>query len=166
MSEEDIQDIYKYAGEYEGNQYFELEKKQLKKPQEWINNNCNDKMNYLTSEDFTDEDYSDMYTVKILNSQKKFDVGVCSTKEELIKTLELDLDFEFAPSNIMSICTSPRDGDPAGVGAKPSIRIVVKITINNIFVTLGSVHRIMKEPKNKVWYALPMFDGKKDVSEI
>ena len=102
-----------------------------------------------------------MYTVKILNSRNKFDVGVCSTKEELIKTLELDLDYEYAPSNIMSICTSPRDSDPSGIGAKPTIRIVIKITINNIFVTLGSVHRIMKESDNKVWYALPMFDGKK-----
>ena len=170
MSEEDIDDIYTFAGEYKGDKYFELEKKESKIPQEWIKNNCNDKTNYLTSDDFTDEDYSDMYTVKILNSRNKFDVGVCSTKEELIASLKSDLNFENEatgenpinqPSYIMTICTSPNDGNTIGLGSKPTIRIVLKITINNIYVTLGSVHRIMKEPDNKVWYALPMFDGKK-----
>jgi hypothetical protein len=166
-NEEDNPDIYKFEREYKGKTYFELEKKDSKKPQEWINNNCNDKTNYLTSDDFTDEDYSDMYAIKILNSRNKFDIGVCSTKEELITSLKADLNYvneedpTDIPSSIMSICTSPNDGNSAGFSAKPTIRIIVKITINNIYVTLGSIHRIMKESNNKVWYALPMFDGKK-----
>ena len=68
INDEDIKNIYKLDRTYKGKVYFELEKKDTNNPQEWINNNCNDKTNYLTSDDFTDEDYSDMYVIKILNS--------------------------------------------------------------------------------------------------
>ena len=167
INDEDITNIYKLDRTYKGKVYFELEKKDTNNPQEWINNNCNDKTNYLTSDDFTDEDYSDMYVIKILNSHNKFNLGMCSTKEELLMSLKSDLNFENIedptnqPSSIMSICTSPNDGNVQGYNTKPTIRIVIKLTINNIYVTLGSVHRIMRETKNKIWYALPLFDGKK-----
>ena len=160
MSEEDSLDINNMSHTYEGDSFFELEKNVGSLEQIWIDKNCSDKTNYLTSDDYTDEDYSDMYTIKILNSQNKFNLGTCSTKKELITSLKTDATFNYAPSNIMSIYTSPTDGNPSGYGAKPTIRILVKITVGNFFVPLGSVKRILKE-NNKTWYALPMFNGKK-----
>jgi hypothetical protein len=160
MSEEDSVDINNMSHTYEGDSFFELEKNTGSLEQIWIDKNCSDKMNYLTSDDYTDEDYSDMYTIKILNSQNKFNLGTCSTKKELITSLKTDMTFNYAPSNIMSIYTSPADGNPSGYGAKPTTRIIVKITVGNFFVPLGSVKRVLKE-NNKIWYALPMFNGKK-----
>jgi len=160
MSEEDSLDINNMSHTYEGDSFFELEKNTGSLEQIWIDKNCSDKTNYLTSDDYTDEDYSDMYTIKILNSQNKFNLGTCSTKKELITSLKTDTTFNYAPSNIMSIYTSPADGNPSGYGAKPTTRILVKITVGNFFVPLGSVKRILKE-NNKTWYALPMFNGKK-----
>ncbi|NDA63301.1 MAG: hypothetical protein EBX50_14860 [Chitinophagia bacterium] len=157
MSEEDS--IITESNEYSGNSFFELEDNRSIE-RTWIEHNCIDKNNYLTSEDYTDSDYSDMYVIKLLNSKNKFNLGTCSTKEELITSLKTDLNFDYAPSNIMCIYTSPIDGNPVGYGSKPTIKIIIKITVGNYFVTLGSVYRILTEP-NKIWYALPMFGGKK-----
>lgn len=145
--------------EYTGSSFFELEDNRTAE-KIWVDNNCVDKNNYLTSEEYTDNDYIDMYVIKLLNSKNKFNLGTCSTKNELITSLKTDLQFEYAPSNIMCIYTSPKDGNSSGYGSKPTAKIIVKITGGNYFVTLGSVHRILTEP-NKIWYALPMFNGKK-----
>ena len=157
MSEEDSRTTE--SNEYSGTSFFELEDNRNVE-RKWIDDNCGDKMNYLTSEDYTDSDYSDMYVVKLLNSKNKFNLGTCSTKEELITSLKTDLSFDYAPSNIMCIYTSPTDGNPVGYGSKPTTRIIIKITVGNYFVTLGSVHRLLKE-SNKIWYALPLFGGRR-----
>jgi len=91
-------------------------------------------------EEDSDEDYPDTYTIKVLNYNNKF----TTVKEELTESLK-----ENYPSNIMCIYSSN----------KPTTKLVVKLSYD-IYVNIGSVRRILNE-KNKIWYALPMFNGKK-----
>jgi hypothetical protein len=135
-NEEDLKDVDDNKSE----SYFDLENNtQNENAQEWIEQNCAN-----NSEEYTKDDYNDMYTVKILNELNKFNIGICSTKQQIISSMD-------DPSNIMSIYTSSDE---------PSIKIVIKITSDDYFVTLGSLKRIFNE-NNKIWYALPMYDGKR-----
>ena len=55
MSEEDSLDINNMSHTYEGDSFFELEKNTGSLEQIWIDKNCSDKTNYLTSDDYTDD---------------------------------------------------------------------------------------------------------------
>ena len=71
----------------------------------------------------------------------------------------LKSDLNNTPSNIMSIYTTPKDLNNTGLGGKPTGRIVVRLPQNQIYVTLGSVYRILNESV-KIWYALLLFQGR------
>jgi hypothetical protein len=62
----------------------------------------------------------------------------------------------------MTIYTTPKYSDEylTGVSGKPTGRIVVRLPQNQIYVTSGSVKRMLSS-NIKEWYALPLFGGKR-----
>jgi len=108
----------------------------------------------ITLDDYTQQD--DPIIIYTPNSQKKFEKGICITKEELVDYLKNTLD------SMMTIYTTPSDRNVAGLGGKPTAKIVVRLPVNNIYITMGSMERILRENNiNKTWYALPLFGGKR-----
>ena len=54
-----------------------------------------------------------------------------------------------------------KGGDISGIGGKPTGKFVIKMPPNNIFITLGSVEKMIKSPYIKNWYLLPLYNGKR-----
>ncbi len=129
-----------------------------------INNCTND--NSLTLEKYTNDD--EPFMIYTLNSQMKFEKALCTSMDEWSSYIQSDLnnlensdEIDRIPMNIMCLSQPPDDGDASGVGSIPTRDIVIK-TPNQLFITLGSAIRIKTEYNiNKLWYALPMFNGKR-----
>jgi hypothetical protein len=93
------------------------------------------------------------------NSQKQFQNPNCTTKDEL-KAYYQSFFGNSTPDNIMTIYTKPVFPTGTGHGSEPTGKIVVKLPMNNIYVTLGSIQRVMKSSNNK-WYAQALFGSKR-----
>lgn len=132
--------------------YMEEDSNQKKRVQR-----CSNK-NIMTLEDYTEED--DPIMIYMQNTRGKFEKATCVTAEELINYYKAFIGTSL-PDNIMCIYTTPRNKNETGRGGNPTGKIVVKLPTNNIYVTMGSIERIMKERDNKNWYALPLFGGKR-----
>jgi hypothetical protein len=110
--------------------------------------------NLMTMSSYTDDDEPIM--VYMPNSRNEFENSICITKEELVAYLRAFQDTS-TPDNIMTIYSK---GDVSGYGSKPLGKIVVKLPVNNIYITMGSMQKIIKSA-NTTWYALPLFGGKR-----
>jgi hypothetical protein len=95
----------------------------------------------------------------ILNSQDKYEKALCITRDELLESIKSDLDV-FPPRNFMTIFTSPADSNVAGYGSKPTGKIVFKLPVNNIFITLGSLEILLSNVE-KEFYIIPLYNGKR-----
>jgi hypothetical protein len=114
--------------------------------------------NLITLEPYTKDD--EAIVVYLPNKENKFEKAICSTHLELTEYLRSG-EGTSTPDSIMAIYTRPRVINPSGYGSKPSGRIVVKLPVNNVYITMGSMERIMGGGGNKIWYALPLFGGKR-----
>ena len=116
--------------------------------------------NLISLETYTSEDKPIL--LYSLNSQNKYERALCITLEELTESIKSDLNV-FPPNNFMTIYTSPNDSNVAGYGTKPTGKIVFKLPVNNIFITLGSLESILskKEQFIKEFYIQPLFNGKR-----
>jgi hypothetical protein len=69
---------------------------------------------------------------------------------------------EETPLSIMAIYKKPTSNKPkdlfTGLTGKPSGKLVVRLPTNNIFITYGSIKRVL-DSTNKHWYALPLYGG-------
>lgn len=110
----------------------------------------------LTLEPYKGED--DPVIIYMLDSKMKYKNSICFTLTELRSFIESDRNKAF-PDNIMAVYSKPRKPDTTGIGAYPTGRIVVKLPVHNIYVTVGSARGLFG--KNRVWYAVPLFGGKK-----
>ena len=113
--------------------------------------------NFITLDPYTKED--DPIQIYILNSQNKFEKSSCFTIEEFTEILKADKGTKI-PSNIQSIYKCKRDCEDNGKRAVATGKLVVKVPPNNIFITLGSANKMMKS-NNRIWYALPLYNGKR-----
>lgn len=113
--------------------------------------------NFITLEPYTKED--DPIQIYILNSKNKFEKSSCFTIEEFTEILKADKGTKI-PSNIQSIYKCNRDCEDNGKGAVATGKLVVKVPPNNIFITLGSANKMLKL-NNRIWYALPLYNGKR-----
>lgn len=113
--------------------------------------------NLITLESYTEDD--EPILIYVPNSQNLFDKSVCSTKEELVQYFRTFED-SLTPDNIMSIY-SRGDNDVSGHGSEPTGKIVVKLPVNNIYVTFGSMQRVLQSNSNKTYYALSLFGSKR-----
>jgi hypothetical protein len=114
--------------------------------------------NLITLEPYNKDD--DPIFMYIPNSKMKFEKAVCSTKDELTSYYN-SMKGTSIPDNIMAIFTSPDDSDVSGYGGEPTGKIIVKLPVNNIYVTMGSMKRMLSDTANKTWYLLPLFGGKR-----
>lgn len=103
-----------------------------------------------------DINHNDIFSIYYLDTNSNiFKRGACISKSELqeyIKSEEIE-----DPSVISTIWNG---GDLTGVGGRPSFKFVIKMPPDNVFVTLGSFHRMMTSTVKK-WYLLPLYGGKK-----
>jgi len=121
---------------------------------------------YIMNEPYTKEDNPiQIYT---LNSQGKFKKSSCITKDELSMHLSTGKGTKI-PEVLQAIYTTPSCGNSMCTGIHESLdgkgtnatgKLIVKIPPNNIWVTLGSIERVMKSGINE-WYALPLYGGKR-----
>jgi hypothetical protein len=54
----------------------------------------------------------------------------------------------------MALWSSPKSGDVSGRGGKATGKFVFKLP-NLMYITLGSLKRVMKEQNVQEWFALP-----------
>jgi len=121
---------------------------------------------YIMNEPYTKEDNPiQIYT---LNSQGKFQKSSCITKDELSMHLSTGKGTKI-PEVLQAIYTTPFCENSMCTGIHESLdgkgtnatgKLIVKIPPNNIWVTLGSIERVMKSGINE-WYALPLYGGKR-----
>ncbi|NBP00494.1 MAG: hypothetical protein EBU90_10300 [Proteobacteria bacterium] len=113
----------------------------------------------ITLEDYTKDDSP--VRVYLPKSSGEFEKALCFTLDELKYHLQSDLTNTY-PNNIMAICTRPSNSqsNTTGHGAQPTHKIVVKLPVGNLYVTLGSIFEIIKN-HTKPLYALPLYSGRK-----
>jgi hypothetical protein len=115
----------------------------------------------VTLSNYDETDLNDLFVIYVANKQGKFTKGSCLRRDEMKNVLKSDLDT--IPSYIMSIYKTPSsnrtDDLLTGMTGKPTGKIIVRIPTNQIYVTFGSLKRVLSTP-NKEWYALPLYGGK------
>lgn len=111
--------------------------------------------NLIMLEPYTNED--NPLLIYLPNSKGKFGSPNCTTKEELEQYFKTFIG-NTVPDNIMTIYTSPAFPNESGHGSEPTGKIVVKLPMNNIYVTLGSIKRVMNS-NSQSWYAQKLFNG-------
>jgi hypothetical protein len=110
---------------------------------------------------YDEEDLNDLFIIYLQNQQGKFIKGSCLRRDEMKDILKSDLGT--IPSYLMSIYKTPTSGRHddllTGLTGKPTGKIVVRIPTNQIYVTFGSLKRVLST-NIKEWYALPLYGGK------
>lgn len=116
----------------------------------------------ITLMSYEDSDLNGLFMIHVPNMEGKFTKGSCLTREEMKGLLNSDLT-TFPPNYIMSIYTTPSSGRPddliTGLTGKPTGKIVVRMPTNQIYITFGSLKRVLTTSTIK-WYALPLYGGK------
>jgi hypothetical protein len=124
---------------------------------DYTSNCTND--NLITLEPYTLEDGP--IAVFVPNSVGKYQKAICATRDELVQYLEAFRDTAI-PDNIMTVYSSPRDADISGYGGKPTGKVFVKLPANNLYITMGSMKKILSRTRtDKTWFAVPLFGGKR-----
>lgn len=115
----------------------------------------------VTLSNYDETDLNEIFVIYLPNQQGKFIKGSCLRRDEMKDVLKSDL--HTIPSYIMSIYKTPSsnrsDDLLTGMTGKPTGKIIVRIPTNQIYVTFGSLKRVLSTP-NKEWYALPLYGGK------
>lgn len=135
------------------------------KNKDWIESNCQSCNDDLMFSEFEDEDVNDIISIHVMENEHEFNTnGKCILKQYIKNLLKSDLTTT-SPIVLQSIYTkplNPQHGDDfiTGMTAKATSRLVMKIPIVEIYVTLNSIKKIMvNETKN--WYAIPLFKNKR-----
>ena len=114
----------------------------------------------ITLLNYNETDLNQIFVIYIQNQQGKFVKGSCLKRDEMTDILESDIDN--IPTYIMSIYKTPSSNNHhdllTGMTSKPTGKIIVRIPTNQIYVTFGSLKKILSTP-NKEWYALPLYGG-------
>jgi hypothetical protein len=116
----------------------------------------------ITLTNYEDTDLRDLFIIHIPNKDGKFVKGSCLLRDEMKNILNSDL--ETYPNYVMSIYTTPsskyKDDLLTGLSGKPTGKIVIRMPTNQIYITFGSMKRVLTNPTIK-WYALPLYGGKR-----
>jgi hypothetical protein len=116
----------------------------------------------ITLTNYEDTDLSDLFIIHMLNQEGKFIKGSCLRRDEMRNILSSDLGNY--PNYVMSIYTTPsskyKDDLLTGLTGKPTGKIIIRMPTNQIYITFGSMKRVLTNPTIK-WYALPLYGGKR-----
>ncbi len=140
------------------------------KDRTWLMKNCSVCKSMVTLDDFSDEDVKDIVSIKIYDrNSSKFGKGQCILRDDIRGMLQSDIGSE-RPKYVYAIYqTKDRsilysEGElQRGIGTAPSKYFVVQLNIGQtvIFVTLGSVHKLLRTERENVLYAAPLYGGKR-----
>ena len=100
-------------------------------------------------------DSNDVFTIYYLNNQNQFTSNSCVSKSEMREYLKAEINTD--PSLLTTIW---KGGDETGVGGKPTLKFIIKLPPNNVWVTLGSFDKMMNS-SIKNWYLLPLYGDKR-----
>lgn len=132
-------------------------------PTEWIQKCCANESPFSLTP-YTSKDWGDIVSVKTMGSNGKFETGNCITREELRMCLASEQQSD-EPSYIQCIYSTPYDKRGSnlktGLTGSPTNRLVFKFPTNGMFITMGSLKRVMTCTDIRTWYALPLFGGKR-----
>jgi len=116
----------------------------------------------ITLSNYEDTDLRDLFIIHMLNQDGKFVKGSCLLREEMRNILSSDLDTY--PNYVMSIYTTPsskyKEDLLTGLSGKPTGKLIIRMPTNQIYITFGSMKRVLTNPTIK-WYALPLYGGKR-----
>ena len=116
----------------------------------------------ITLSNYEDTDLRDLFIIYIPNQDGKFVKGSCLLRDEMRNILNSDLGNY--PNYVMSIYTTPssqyKDDLLTGLTGKPTGKIIIRMPTNQIYITFGSMKRLLTNPNIK-WYALPLYGGKR-----
>jgi ankyrin repeat protein len=102
-----------------------------------------------------DTNSENVFTIFYLNNLNKFSSNSCISKNEMKEYLKSEKEDD--PSLLTTIW---KGGDKSGIGGKPTLKFIIKLPPNNIWITLGSFDRIMNSSIKK-WYLLPLYGDKR-----
>ena len=110
---------------------------------------------YIMNEPYTQEDPPmQIYT---LNSKYTFEKSSCLTYDELFSYIGTGKNTK-APEVLQTIYECDFKCEDNGKHSYATGKLIVKIPPNNIYVTLGSIERMIKSHTHiKHWYALPLY---------
>lgn len=115
----------------------------------------------VTLSPYDSDDTDELFVIYLKNNQGNFVKGSCLRKDEMRQFLISDKNEE-SPLSIMAIYKKPTSNKPndlfTGLTGKPTGKLVVRLPTNNIFITYGSIKRVL-DSTNKHWYALPLYGG-------
>lgn len=115
----------------------------------------------VTLSPYDSDDTNELFVIYLKNNQGHFVNGSCLRKDEMRQFLASDKNEEL-PLSIMAIYKKPSSNNPkdlfTGLTGKPTGKLVVRLPTNNIFITYGSIKRVL-DSTNKHWYALPLYGG-------
>lgn len=125
--------------------------------------NVNDCINpdLMTLEPFVDADDPDLLMIYLKNSSNTFTKAACFNKSELISYLTADKNSADGVTTLMSVYSRPYGTSNTGLGTRPTGQIVVKLPVNNMYVTFLSAKLMLNTKHVNTWYAVPLYGGKK-----
>lgn len=115
----------------------------------------------ITLEPFTDADDPELLMVYLKNSSNTYTKAACFNKSELISYFTADKNSPDGVSTLMSIYSRPYGTSTTGIGTKPTGQIIVKLPINNMYITFRSAKLLLNTKHVNTWYAAPLYGGKK-----
>ena len=126
----------------------------------FTSNSCRNK-DMIMDEEFTVDNDNDVFIMFMQKSNSSIfeNAGTCASKNELKEYIKSDLNVD-NPQILMTLWTG-ENLDQQGKFGKPTGKIVVKIPPYNIYVTYGSLEKMMKNDYNKEWYLYPLYNGKR-----
>lgn len=155
-----------YISESDSDESCKSDQVPMTKEREWMARNCNVCKSMVTLDDFEDEDYPDIVSIKTFDvNTSKFSKGHCIPKSDIIGMLRSDIGSEY-PQYVFSLYKkkpeTTNERSLGGLGTSPTNQFVVQFNIGalSIFVTLGSIYKML-HGSEKMLYAAPLYGGKR-----
>lgn len=137
--------------------------------QNWIEKNCYSCLNPITQYNYTENEMSDIVSIKQIDRNGKFKRGHCISVNAFRDSLKRDMmeisTGQFNPQTIFSIykLKNPNlsvDDLKRGLGTKPTKNLVFLLNLpsGSLFIDIESAYKLFHN-KDKELYALPLFGG-------
>lgn len=138
---------------------------------QWVETNCYSCLNPVTQYNYTQEEWSDLVSIKQLDSNGKFKRGHCISINDFKESIKRDLITsreEFTRMNYKTIFSIYKlknknlsENDlKRGLGTRPTktLLFLLNLPSGSLFVDIESAYKLVNN-KTKELYALPLFGG-------
>lgn len=137
----------------------------------WIENNCYSCLNPITQYNYTQEEWTDLVSIKQLDSNGKFKRGHCISINDFKESIKRDLINSREDFNKMNYKTifsiyklknkNLSENDlRRGLGTRPTkmLLFLLNLPSGSLFIDIESAYKLVNN-KTKELYALPLFGG-------